>query len=152
MPLSSRILGTTPKNGKVQEPGFWPMAPGSAGCSTCTSPPPIRARTQELLDDPAELERILAAGAEAARAVAAPTLREAYERVGFLQVGVFGALRLRAAEFVAADGTDPNAAPPVTAGVPRPTDGAPHAMVAGRSSTVSSTTSAGPPPAMWHSP
>jgi tryptophanyl-tRNA synthetase len=45
---------------------------------------PIRTRTQELLDDPAELERILAAGAQAARAVAAPTLKEAYERVGFL--------------------------------------------------------------------
>ena len=45
---------------------------------------PIRTRTQELLDDPAELERILAAGAQAARAVAAPTLKKAYERVGFL--------------------------------------------------------------------
>jgi tryptophanyl-tRNA synthetase len=48
---------------------------------------PIRARTQELLDDPAELERILADGARAARAVAAPTLEEAYERVGFLRPG-----------------------------------------------------------------
>jgi tryptophanyl-tRNA synthetase len=45
---------------------------------------PIRSRTQELLDDPAELERVLAAGAQTARAVAAPTLKEAYERVGFL--------------------------------------------------------------------
>jgi tryptophanyl-tRNA synthetase len=45
---------------------------------------PIRSRTQELLDDAAELERILAAGAERARQVAAPTLAQAYERVGFL--------------------------------------------------------------------
>ena len=45
---------------------------------------PIRARTQELLADPTELERVLAAGAESARAVAAPSLQDAYERVGFL--------------------------------------------------------------------
>jgi tryptophanyl-tRNA synthetase len=45
---------------------------------------PVRARAQELLDDPAELERVLAAGAERAREVAAPTLAEAYDRVGFL--------------------------------------------------------------------
>jgi tryptophanyl-tRNA synthetase len=45
---------------------------------------PVRARTQELLDDPAELERVLAAGAARAREVAGPTLRTAYERTGFL--------------------------------------------------------------------
>ncbi|WP_448626937.1 tryptophan--tRNA ligase [Geodermatophilus sp. URMC 64] len=45
---------------------------------------PIRARTQELLDDPAELERVLVAGAARAREVAAPTVAAAYERVGFL--------------------------------------------------------------------
>jgi tryptophanyl-tRNA synthetase len=45
---------------------------------------PIRERTQELLDDPAELERILAAGAASARAVAAPTLASVYDRIGFL--------------------------------------------------------------------
>ena len=45
---------------------------------------PIRTRTQELLDDPAELERILAAGAARAREVAGPTVAAAYERVGFL--------------------------------------------------------------------
>jgi tryptophanyl-tRNA synthetase len=45
---------------------------------------PIRQRTQELLDDPAELERILALGAARAREVASRTVAEAYERVGFL--------------------------------------------------------------------
>jgi tryptophanyl-tRNA synthetase len=45
---------------------------------------PVRARTQELLDDPAELERVLAAGAARAREVAGPTLRTAYGRTGFL--------------------------------------------------------------------
>src|SRR3954454_18230321 len=45
---------------------------------------PVRARTHELLDDPAELERILAAGAIRAREVAAPTVAAAYDKVGFL--------------------------------------------------------------------
>jgi tryptophanyl-tRNA synthetase len=46
---------------------------------------PVRARTQELLDDPAELERILTAGAARAREVAARTVTEVYDRVGFLR-------------------------------------------------------------------
>ena len=45
---------------------------------------PVRARTQELLDDPAELERILAGGAARAREVAARTVADVYDRVGFL--------------------------------------------------------------------
>jgi tryptophanyl-tRNA synthetase len=45
---------------------------------------PVRSRTQELLDDPAELQRILAAGAARAREVAATTVATAYDRVGFL--------------------------------------------------------------------
>src|SRR3954466_7281566 len=45
---------------------------------------PVRARTLELLDDPAELERILAAGAVRAREVAGATVAQAYDRVGFL--------------------------------------------------------------------
>jgi tryptophanyl-tRNA synthetase len=44
----------------------------------------FRTRTRELLDDPAELDRILAAGAERAREVASRTVAVAYERVGFL--------------------------------------------------------------------
>jgi len=46
---------------------------------------PFTARTNELLDDPAELDRILARGADRARAVAGPTVDLAYERVGFLR-------------------------------------------------------------------
>jgi tryptophanyl-tRNA synthetase len=45
---------------------------------------PIQERTAELLDDAAELQRILAAGAVRAREVAAPTLATVYDRVGFL--------------------------------------------------------------------
>ncbi|WP_448641070.1 tryptophan--tRNA ligase [Geodermatophilus sp. URMC 63] len=52
---------------------------------------PVRARTQELLDDRAELERLLAAGAARAREVAAPTVRVAYERAGFLPPAGAGA-------------------------------------------------------------
>ncbi|WP_031060895.1 tryptophan--tRNA ligase [Streptomyces sp. NRRL F-5527] len=45
---------------------------------------PFRERTQQYLDDPETLDSILAKGAEKARAVAAETLVQAYERVGFL--------------------------------------------------------------------
>lgn len=45
---------------------------------------PIRNRTLELLDDPAELDRLLLAGASKARAVASKTVSEVYQKVGFL--------------------------------------------------------------------
>jgi tryptophanyl-tRNA synthetase len=45
---------------------------------------PFAARTRELLGDPAELDRLLAGGAERAVGVASATLQTAYERVGFL--------------------------------------------------------------------
>ena len=45
---------------------------------------PVQARTRELLDDPAELDRVLARGAERARAVAAPVVTEVLDKVGFL--------------------------------------------------------------------
>ncbi|BDZ45834.1 tryptophan--tRNA ligase [Naasia aerilata] len=45
---------------------------------------PIRARTLELLDDPAELDRILGAAAERAEEIANRTLARVYERIGFL--------------------------------------------------------------------
>ncbi|GLW54139.1 tryptophan--tRNA ligase 2 [Kitasatospora phosalacinea] len=45
---------------------------------------PFQARTRQYLDDPAELDRVLALGAEKARAVASETLAEVYDRVGFL--------------------------------------------------------------------
>ncbi|MEM9557238.1 MAG: tryptophan--tRNA ligase [Acidobacteriota bacterium] len=44
---------------------------------------PVRARYFELLDDPAELDRLVARGAERARAVAEPKVVEAKARMGF---------------------------------------------------------------------
>jgi tryptophanyl-tRNA synthetase len=46
---------------------------------------PIKARVDELLADPAELESVLSAGAQRARDVSAKTLQRVYERLGFLQ-------------------------------------------------------------------
>ncbi|MEP6478862.1 MAG: tryptophan--tRNA ligase [Rhodoglobus sp.] len=45
---------------------------------------PIRARALELLDDPAELDRILADNAHRAAAIADVTLAKVYDRIGFL--------------------------------------------------------------------
>lgn len=45
---------------------------------------PIKARVDELLADPAELEAVLAAGAKRADEVSATTLRRVYDRLGFL--------------------------------------------------------------------
>ncbi|MFD3550236.1 tryptophan--tRNA ligase [Streptomyces sp. NPDC058655] len=45
---------------------------------------PFKQRTQEYLDDPETLDSILAKGAEKARAVAAETLAQAYDRLGLL--------------------------------------------------------------------
>ena len=46
---------------------------------------PIRERTHELLSDPAELDRLLAKGAERAQEIAQTTLARVYDAVGFLK-------------------------------------------------------------------
>ena len=48
---------------------------------------PIQERTRSYLDDPAQLDKVLAAGAEKARVVAGETLRTVYDRIGFLPLG-----------------------------------------------------------------
>jgi tryptophanyl-tRNA synthetase len=48
---------------------------------------PLRAAVRSYLDDPAELDKLLARGADRAREVASKTLRTAYDRVGFLPPG-----------------------------------------------------------------
>jgi tryptophanyl-tRNA synthetase len=45
---------------------------------------PVQQRYRELLDDPAEVERVLAVGADKARATAAPTLERAKQAMGLL--------------------------------------------------------------------
>ena len=45
---------------------------------------PIRERTEKLLADEAELDRLLAAGAAKAHVLAAPTMARVRDRVGFL--------------------------------------------------------------------
>ena len=45
---------------------------------------PIRERYLMLIADPAELDRLLATGAERARAVANPKIREIKRKVGFI--------------------------------------------------------------------
>jgi tryptophanyl-tRNA synthetase len=45
---------------------------------------PIKARVDELLADPAELEAVLAAGAARAEDVAAKTVDRVYDRLGLL--------------------------------------------------------------------
>ncbi|GEO95927.1 tryptophan--tRNA ligase [Kocuria turfanensis] len=45
---------------------------------------PIRSRALELLDDPAELDRMLARGAEKGRELSVATLAAVYDRMGFL--------------------------------------------------------------------
>jgi tryptophanyl-tRNA synthetase len=45
---------------------------------------PVQERTRAYLDDPAQLDKLLAIGAEKARAVSAVTLGAVYDRVGFL--------------------------------------------------------------------
>ncbi|MCC3277323.1 MULTISPECIES: tryptophan--tRNA ligase [unclassified Arthrobacter] len=48
---------------------------------------PIRERALYLLDDPAELDRLLAVGAGKAREMASVTLADVYNKVGFLPLG-----------------------------------------------------------------
>lgn len=45
---------------------------------------PIRERALELMDDPAELDRLLAIGAGKAREIASVTVKNVYDAVGFL--------------------------------------------------------------------
>ena len=45
---------------------------------------PLRAKVAGYLDDPAELDRVLTAGATRARDVAGATLAAVYDRIGFL--------------------------------------------------------------------
>ena len=64
-----------------QQYGALKVATADAVVAFCE---PFAARTRELLADPAELDRLLAIGAERAQQVAAATVAQVYDRVGFL--------------------------------------------------------------------
>jgi tryptophanyl-tRNA synthetase len=57
----------------------------AVGDSVVATFEPMRTRALELLDDPAELDRILGRNAERARAIAQPKLELVYDRVGLLR-------------------------------------------------------------------
>ena len=57
------------------------MGLADAGTETLN---PIQARAHELLDDPAELDRLLSRGAEKGREITVRTLAGVYDRMGFL--------------------------------------------------------------------
>ncbi|NJC69435.1 tryptophan--tRNA ligase [Planosporangium thailandense] len=51
---------------------------------------PIQERTRMYLEDPAQLDKLLAVGAEKARAASSATLRRVYDRIGFLAPATTG--------------------------------------------------------------
>ncbi len=66
--------------------GYGPLK-GAVGEAVVAMVEPIRVKTLELLDDPAELDRLLAVGAEKAEAIADQTLTRVYSNIGFLKPG-----------------------------------------------------------------
>ncbi len=77
------ITGETPEQvlGRFAGQGFGAFKPALTEAAIALLEP-LRNRLIELRQDPAELDSILAAGAERAAAMAAPTLAEAYRAVG----------------------------------------------------------------------
>ncbi|MGH6729264.1 MAG: tryptophan--tRNA ligase, partial [Sphingomicrobium sp.] len=67
--------------GRFAGEGFGAFKPVLADALIATLAP-LRGRLEQLLADPAELDRLLAAGSERAAALAAPTLADAYRAVG----------------------------------------------------------------------
>ena len=79
--LASRSVGSI--EDEYAGRGYGDLKKGLAEVVTGTFGP-IRARVLELLDDPAELDRLLAQNADRAAGVANETLARAYDRVGLL--------------------------------------------------------------------
>jgi tryptophanyl-tRNA synthetase len=64
--------------------GYGPLK-GAVSEAVIAMVEPIRLKTLELLDDPAELDRLLAVGAKKAEAIAEQTLQRVYDNIGFLK-------------------------------------------------------------------
>ena len=69
--------------------GYGPLK-GAVGEAVVAMLDPIRLKALELLDDPAELDRLLARGAEKAELIAEQTLKRVYDNIGFLTPGTTG--------------------------------------------------------------
>lgn len=83
--ILSAVSGQTPEAvvGEFSGQGYGQLKAAVADAVVAFAEP-FAKRTRELLDDIAELDRILADGTDRARAVAEQTVATAYERVGFL--------------------------------------------------------------------
>ena len=66
--------------------GYGALKP-AVGEAVCQRLAPVRAKIAAYLDDPAELARLMAAGAADAAALAAPVLRRVKNAVGFVSAG-----------------------------------------------------------------
>lgn len=75
------VTDRTPQQLAEQYTQYGPLK-ADAGAAVAAALAPIRARIIELLDDRAELSRLLAIGADRARAVASTTLDRAYANIG----------------------------------------------------------------------
>ncbi|WP_380167323.1 tryptophan--tRNA ligase [Jannaschia sp. R86511] len=86
--ILAAFTGTTPQQaaGAYEGRGYGDLKADVAE-AVLSGLAPFRRRAAELLDDPAELDRILADGADRARSVAADTLSRVYDKVGFLPAG-----------------------------------------------------------------
>ena len=83
--ILSAVTGQTPESIVAEHSGQgYGQLKAAVADAVVAFAEPFAKRTNELLADPAELERILADGTERARAVAEQTVATAYERVGFL--------------------------------------------------------------------
>jgi tryptophanyl-tRNA synthetase len=83
--IHAELTGTTPAKVEAEFAGQgYGQLKAAVADSVVAFAQPFASRTRELLEDPAELDRILARGAEQARALAGPTLADTYDKVGFL--------------------------------------------------------------------
>jgi tryptophanyl-tRNA synthetase len=83
--ILAAVTGRTPEQAaaELSGGGYGALKAATAEAVVAFTEPFAR-RTKELLADPAQLDKILALGAEQAREVAAATVAEVYDKVGFL--------------------------------------------------------------------
>lgn len=86
MDIYAALADMTPEQVIAQYPGAgWGTFKPALADLAVDKLAPISAEMARLMGDPAEIDRILAKGAEKARAIAAPVLARTYEIVGLLR-------------------------------------------------------------------